>query len=208
MDDNHSMSLDSYEFEKGMSDFGLGFTSGELKHLFNAFDTANDNLISYQEFLVAIRGPMSQVRQDVVNAAFDSVDKDGNGALEFVDLEHVFSGDRHPEVMAGRMTSQQVVGEWLETFEQHHNAKNGTQADGIVTREEFMEYYANVSCSIDRDDYFVQMINSSWNLDGARQTRNAWTPKGAEIAGTTGGDYRKNIRQYGRMQTKSRSPSP
>jgi len=30
MDDNHSMSLDKYEFEKGMSDFGLGFTSGEL----------------------------------------------------------------------------------------------------------------------------------------------------------------------------------
>lgn len=51
-------------------------------------------------------------------------------------------------------------------------------------------------------------MNSAWNLDGARQSRNTWTPKGAEIAGTTGGDFRKEIRQYGRMQTKSRSPSP
>jgi hypothetical protein len=32
------MSLDKYEFEKGMNDFGLGFTSGELSALFDYFD--------------------------------------------------------------------------------------------------------------------------------------------------------------------------
>jgi len=30
MDDNHSMSLDKYEFSKGMTDFGLGFSEGEI----------------------------------------------------------------------------------------------------------------------------------------------------------------------------------
>lgn len=157
---------------------------------------------------MAIRGPMNQVRKNCINAAFDSIDRDGNGALEFSDISQVFSGDRHPEVIAGRMTSQQVVGEWLETFEAQHNASTGQKADQRVTREEFMEYYANVSCSIDRDDYFVQMMNSSWNMDGARKTRNTWTPKGAEIGGVTGGDYNKEIRAHRRMQTKSRSPSP
>ena len=39
-------------------------------------------------------------------------------------------------------------------------------SDGKVTREEFLEYYTNVSASIDNEEYFTQMMNSSWNLDG------------------------------------------
>ena len=39
-------------------------------------------------------------------------------------------------------------------------------ADGIVTLEEFLEYYSSISASIDNDDYFEQMINSSWNISG------------------------------------------
>lgn len=53
--------------------------------------------------------------------------------------------------------------EFLSTFEQHKSQN----PDGKVTPEEFNEYYANVSASIDDDAYFTQMMNSSWNLDGA-----------------------------------------
>ena len=38
--------------------------------------------------------------------------------------------------------------------------------DGIVTMEEFIEYYTSVSASIDNEDYFEQMMNSSWNISG------------------------------------------
>lgn len=38
--------------------------------------------------------------------------------------------------------------------------------DGIVTEEEFLEYYSAISASIDNEDYFEQMINSSWNISG------------------------------------------
>lgn len=31
MDDNHSLSLDRYEFAKGMTDFALGFSEGEIQ---------------------------------------------------------------------------------------------------------------------------------------------------------------------------------
>lgn len=49
--------------------------------------------------------------------------------------------------------------------------RNSEAPDHIVTRDEFEEYYNNVSCSIDRDDYFEQMMNSAWNLDGSRVTK-------------------------------------
>lgn len=33
-----------------------------------------------------------------------------------------------------------------------------------------MEYYANISVSIDNDDYFALMMNNSWNLKGDATT--------------------------------------
>lgn len=39
-----------------------------------------------------------------------------------------------------------------------------------MTLEEFIEYYANISASIDGDEYFALMMNNSWNLKGDAQT--------------------------------------
>ena len=41
-----------------------------------------------------------------------------------------------------------------------------------------MEYYNNVSMSIDDDKYFELMMNSDWNLDNSRVTKKGW---GGEI---------------------------
>jgi calcyphosin len=54
----------------------------------------------------------------------------------------------------------------LETFETHHNIMHENERDFRVTMEEFIEYYANVSASIDDDMYFQAMMNSAWNLSG------------------------------------------
>jgi hypothetical protein len=48
-----------------------------------------------------------------------------------------------------------------------------------VTSEEFEEYYANVSASIDTDEYFAAMMTAAWNLDGSRVTAKGWTNKDA-----------------------------
>ena len=37
-------------------------------------------------------------------------------------------------------------------------------ADGIVTFEEFCEYFKDVSASIDTDEYFEAMMISAWKL--------------------------------------------
>jgi hypothetical protein len=48
--------------------------------------------------------------------------------------------------------------------------KESELADGKVSLEEFIEYYKNVSCSIDNDDYFALMINNSWNVNAKANT--------------------------------------
>ena len=65
-------------------------------------------------------------------------------------------------MLEGRKTERQVLEEFLSTFEMALSDK----PDGIVTLDEFIEYYSSVSASIDNDAYFAQMMNSSWNIKG------------------------------------------
>jgi calcyphosin len=174
MDDNHSMSLDKYEFTKAMQDYMLGFTEAELATLFRTFDYDRSGLIEYDEFLRLIRGPMNPYRKSLVGKAFAKLDADGNGYVYIDDIRGVYTADKHPDVLAGKKTEQQILQEFLETFETAHNMRNNTAPDHIVTKEEFEEYYNTVSASIDDDQYFALMLNSAWNLDGSRVTKQAW----------------------------------
>merc|ERR1711975_99379 len=40
------------------------------------------------------------------------------------------------------------------------------KADGIITREEFDDYYTDVSASIDDDEYFELMMRNAWHISG------------------------------------------
>lgn len=174
MDDNHSMSLDKYEFNKAMQDYMLGFSEGEIARLFSFFDYDRSGLVEYDEFLRTIRGPMNPARKAIVGKAFAIMDKDKNGYLDINDIRGTYTASKHPDVISGKKTEQQILGEFLETFETNHNMRNNEAPDHIVTKAEFEEYYNNVSASIDRDDYFETMMNSCWNLDGSRVTKKGW----------------------------------
>jgi len=191
MDDNHSMSLDKYEFSKGMGDFGLGFSEGEIQTVFNYFDANKNGLLEYDEFLRAIRGPMNPARRAIVAKAFAIMDKDGNGYLDYNDIKGVYSASKHPDVISGKKTEQQILQEFLETFEAAHNMRSNEAPDHIVTKDEFDEYYNNVSASIDRDDYFAVMMNSAWNLDGSRVKKSGWSNTGGASAPASRGGQRQ-----------------
>ena len=38
------------------------------------------------------------------------------------------------------------------------------ERDGVVTFDEFCEYYEGVSCSVDRDDTFALIMQRAWQL--------------------------------------------
>lgn len=49
------------------------------------------------------------------------MDKDGNGVLDINDIKGVYNAKFHPDVKAGKKTEDEILGEFLETFEQHYN---------------------------------------------------------------------------------------
>jgi DNA-binding beta-propeller fold protein YncE len=91
--------------------------------------------------------------------AFDILDKDKSGFVTIDDLVDVYDVTSNPAFKAGKITKQQAYEEFLSQWDR-------LEKDGMVSREEFEDYYKGVSSSIDDDDYFELMIRNAWRIAG------------------------------------------
>lgn len=110
-------------------------------------------------------GEMNQTRKEIVMRAFKKLDRDGSGVIDMRDIEGVYNAKLHPEVKGGHKTEQEVLSEFLDTFELHYSLLDKSSRDGRIEMKEFLEYYRNVGAMIDNDDYFELMITNAWNLN-------------------------------------------
>jgi len=129
MDDDGSLTLSMPEFVKAIKDFRMGISEDSVPALFDAFDTNHDGTINYDEFLRAVRGPLNDFRRQMVDKAFHKIDKDGSGILDITDIKDTYNALKHPDVINGKKTEAQVLMEFLETFETHHNVIYGKVHD-------------------------------------------------------------------------------
>jgi len=172
MDDDRSGYLDMSEWKKASRDYRLELNDVETEKAFVAFDRNNDGQINYDEFLRLIRGDMNNFRKKLVLQAFNKMDRDQSGILDINDIRGVYNGKFHPDVKSGKKTEEEVLLDFLETFETHHNLYSGEQADHQITKEEWSEYYENISMSIDDDKYFELMINNAWRMNDNTTSNN------------------------------------
>ena len=160
IDDDGSKSLSLGEFKKAMAECNMSLNDSDCRNLFNYFDKDGNGTINFDEFLNGCRDPMNQRRRDLVALAFQQLDKDGSGLIDATDIVDAYDASKHPDVISGKKSNAEVLSEFLDTFD-----VGGTK-DGCVTHEEWMNYYENVSSSIDLDDYFELMIRNAWHISG------------------------------------------
>lgn len=116
---------------------------------------------------------MNEFRKGICMKAFAIMDVDKSGLLDISDIKQKYNAKKHPKVISGEMTEDQVLYGFLDTFEQHHGDQKDPK-DHIVDHAEWIEYYNNVSMSIDDDAYFELMMNQTWNLDNHLVNKKAW----------------------------------
>ena len=107
---------------------------------------------------------MDEFRKGLVLKAFSIMDKDGDGIIMVNDIKGVYTARLHPDVKSGKKSEDEVLGEFLETFEVHHGLHAKGPRDHEVTQKEFIEYYNHVSASIDDDKYFELMMINGYKL--------------------------------------------
>jgi len=95
--------------------------------------------------------------------AYKKLDKDGSGEITIKDLKGVYNARNHPDVKSGKKTEDDVLYEFLDTFELHASLRGGRR-DHIIELSEFFEYYNNISANIDNDEYFKTIIVNAYKL--------------------------------------------
>ncbi|NXO07842.1 CAPSL protein, partial [Oriolus oriolus] len=158
IDDDKSRTLDFNEFLRGLHDYAVMINKEEAQELFRKFDKDGSGTIDFDEFLVTLRPPMSNARKEIIMQAFRKLDKTGDGVITIEDLRGVYNVKYHPKYLNGDWTEDQVFRAFLDNFDSPNDK------DGKVTTEEFMNYYAGVSASIDTDIYFIVMMKNAWKL--------------------------------------------
>jgi len=154
MDRNKNGSLDPKEFKYGLRDFGLDLSEIEITQIVKHFDSNRDGKLSFDEFLRAIRGDMNARRTGMVHMAYNVLDKDGSGQVTIADIEMAYDVSFHPDFQSGTKSKEEILLDFMGVWETQ-------KKDGIVTIEEFEDYYKDISASIDNDDYFELMIRNA-----------------------------------------------
>jgi len=173
-DDDKSGYLDHEECAKAIHDMRIEMTHDECIRVSKCFDRKGDGKIDYEEFLWGVRGEMNDFRKGMCMKAFAVLDTDHSNQITIDDIKHTYNAKKHPDVIAGKKTEDEILFDFLETFDTHHANSKEDIRDAAVTPDEWIEYYNNVSISIDDDAYFEAMITRAWNLDNANTKKKGY----------------------------------
>ena len=92
------------------------------------------------------------------------MDINKNGEISFEEIKIKYNPSGHPDVLSGKKNEQDVLKEFMNTFQETYNYLCGTESDNVITIEEFQEYYENVSMTINDDAYFQLLMNNVWKM--------------------------------------------
>lgn len=101
----------------------------------------------------------------MVEKAFQMLDKDNQGGITLSDIAGIYDVSMNPEFLEGRKSRDEILTDFLSNFE---GAKGNK--DGIVTKKEFVDYYTDLSMSTPSDEYFVRMMESTWQVPEEENT--------------------------------------
>ena len=147
----------------------------DIKSIFGLFDNNNEKQINsaseykikYDLLLKSIIGNISIKRRALIQKVFDSFSRDKNGKILISDMKNRFNPSRHPDVLKGSKTENKILGEFLdflEIFREYYNNLHGGYTFNMVFQE-FLEFYSEISLSIEDDKDFENLLINCWDLE-------------------------------------------
>jgi len=159
LDIDNDQKITKAELNWGLPKFGIRLDSEQLDTIVNFVDKDKNGIVDLDEFLIALRGPVSKRRLRVILEAFKVLDVDGNGEITLQELCN-HCATNHFTSMSHEDSAKEFARHWWD--------KN---SDEIITKDEFVDHFKSISASIDNDDHFELMIRNAFHISGG----SGWT---------------------------------
>lgn len=116
---------------------------------------------------------MSDSRKSMVSKVFYTyVDPERSGAVSAFAVKSKFNPREHPDVISGKRTEDDVLLDFLETFDAFLELSSASAKQEVVTLKVFRDYYAFVSFLFEDDKEFKAQVEGPW-MPGAALTEAA-----------------------------------
>jgi len=140
--------INKEELQHGLTTYlGFPLEQQDFDHVWKYFDKDDSGQIDVSEFLHGIRGNLNQRRMQAVLDTYEKIDRDQSGNITLNEVEALYDVTNHPKVLSGEWTRQEAVEDFVQMWD--------SDANGGVTRQEFIDYFRDVSLSMKEDHEFV-----------------------------------------------------
>ncbi|XP_052524311.1 calcyphosin-2 isoform X2 [Tympanuchus pallidicinctus] len=158
IDKNGSGFLSQADFKEALKLFHLEVSEQDFESLWLILDDSKSAKVDYGEFIHAIAGEMNEYRKAFVRKAYMKLDFNKTGSVPMVDIRKCYCAKKHPLVLAGKATEEEIKVSFLETLGE--SCSNPEE----VSYSEFEDYYEGLSIGITDDDDFVNVLRNPWGI--------------------------------------------
>ncbi|XP_074726699.1 calcyphosin-2 isoform X5 [Strix uralensis] len=158
VDKNRNGFLSQAAFKEALKVFHLEVPEGDLESLWLVLDDSKSDKVDYGEFTRAVFGEMNEYRKAFVRKAYMKLDFNKTGSVPMVDIRKCYCAKKHPLVLAGKATEEEIKSSFLETLGESCSNPNE------VSYSEFEDYYEGLSIGIMDDDDFVNILRNPWGI--------------------------------------------
>ncbi|XP_050754467.1 calcyphosin-2 isoform X2 [Gymnogyps californianus] len=158
VDKNRNGFLSQAAFKEALKVFHLEIPEGDFESLWLVLDDSKSDKVDYGEFTRAVFGEMNEYRKAFVRKAYMKLDFNKTGSVPMVDIRKCYCAKKHPLVLAGKATEEEIKSSFLETLGESCSDPNE------VSYSEFEDYYEGLSIGIMDDDDFVKILRNPWGM--------------------------------------------
>ena len=148
--------------------YNINIAREEIFEFFEFLDKEHKGLIKYNDLIMILINNVNEDRIILIQNLFDKIRK-GKEYILLNDIKKYFNPDKYPDVLEQKKTSDEIAFDFidsLEIFKEYNiNLKNESIINGIMTYNDFENYFKEISLSINDDKIFDYIINFCWEVD-------------------------------------------
>lgn len=164
-DSNQNGVIDLDEFTNLLKLLRIELNKQEIVYLFDEFDSNKNGEIDYNEFITAIINDISEERITRLKQVFFVLDKDNSGGISIDEMKDGFKFKRHPDVLKGKKSPEEVFAEFLDNLDYHFKLLKNKSNLEEMSLADFIDFYKNISFAYASTNDFNDSLIAIWGLD-------------------------------------------